>query len=46
MEEDLAQILEATENGDKYLHTFNVTIVDENHSLVAKVKKVIYIKKK
>lgn len=45
LEQDLTQILVATKNGVKYLHTFHVNIVDESHSLVAKVKKVIYIKK-
>ena len=45
-DQDLEQIIERTGNGDKYLHTFEVDVVDENQSLVAKVKKVIYIRKK
>lgn len=43
---DLDQILEKTAGGDKYLHTFEVDIVDEKQSIVAKVKKVIYVKKR
>lgn len=45
-DKDLARILEKTARGDKYLHTFDVDVVDKHNDLVARVKKVIYIRKK
>ena len=45
-DEDLEKIRMMTEDGNKYLHTFDVSVVDEHGTLVAKVKKVIYVKKK
>lgn len=45
-DEDLDRIRENTKTGDKYLHTFEAEVLDENQSLVARVKKVIYIRKK
>ncbi|MCG8640255.1 MAG: DUF4442 domain-containing protein [Desulfobacterales bacterium] len=45
-EKDLDRILDQTSGGKKYFHTFEVDVVDARESLVAKVKKVIYIRKK
>ncbi len=42
----LTEIKEKTKNGEKYLPEFNINITDENQNIVAKVKKVLYIKKK
>ncbi|MEH0021544.1 MAG: DUF4442 domain-containing protein [Desulfobacter sp.] len=43
---DLDTIRENTAGGGKYLHTFDVSVTDEQDNLVAAVKKVIYVRKK
>jgi len=43
---DLATILKKTETGEKYFHRFEVAVTDEQNDVVAKINKVLYIKKK
>lgn len=43
---DLEKIKHHTENGEKYLHEFMIEIRDEDNDLVAKVRKILYVKKK
>jgi len=43
---DLAAILQNTETGEKYYHRFEVVVTDEQKDIVAKIYKVLYIKKK
>lgn len=43
---DVDEILLATATGDKYLKTFYIDIYDKQQELVAKVKRVVYIRKK
>lgn len=45
-ENDLDQIRRMTEAGDKHLHLFNVDIKDDEGMVVARVEKVIYIRRK
>jgi len=45
-DEDLKEIRRRTETGDKYFSRFLVEIKDECDELVARVEKVIYIRKK
>lgn len=45
-DDHLKDILENTAEGQKYLHTFELKIEDENNELVALVTKVLYIRKK
>ena len=45
-DELLQQIYQATEKGDKYLPELTVNIKDEAGEVVAKVKKIIYIRRK
>ncbi len=45
-EVDLEQIRRMTESGDKHLHLFNVDIKDDEGMVVARVEKVIYIRRK
>lgn len=45
-DDDLAQIREMTEAGDKHLHLFNVDVRDDEGMVVARVEKVIYIRRK
>ena len=45
-DEDLASIRRHTGNGDKYFARFFLDIKDEDAELVAKVEKVIYVRKK
>lgn len=45
-ESDLAQIRRATEDGEKHLHLFNVEVRDENKLVVARVEKVVYVRRK
>ena len=44
--DDLAEIKQMTENGDKYLPKYQVDILDEQNMLVARAIKTLYIKKK
>lgn len=43
---DLEQIRRMTEAGDKHLHLFSIDIRDDEGMLVARVEKVIYIRRK
>ena len=45
-ENDLEQIRRMTEAGDKHLHLFNVDIKDDEGMVVARVEKVIYVRRK
>lgn len=45
-DQDLNAIKENTESGEKYLHTFQVNITDENNDVVAAVNKVLYVRRK
>lgn len=42
----LEDIKKHTEGGEKYLPEYTIDIVDEDHELIARVNKTIYIKKK
>jgi len=46
LDHDLAQIRHMTESGDKHLHLFNVDVKDDEGMVVARVEKVIYIRRK
>lgn len=43
---DLATIEEKTQANEKYFHHFKVAVTDEHDDVVAKINKVLYIKKK
>jgi hypothetical protein len=43
---DLEEIKRHTENGEKYLHEFMIEIKDADNDLVAKVRKILYVRKK
>ena len=45
-DEDLAQILEMTQSGDKHLHLFKAEVRDKEGMVVARVEKIIYVRKK
>lgn len=45
-DEMLAEIKQKTANGDKFLPTYPVTIVDEQGEIVAKANKTLYIRRK
>ncbi len=45
-DEKLEEIIRKTENGEKYFSRFVIDIWDEDNELVAKVEKVIYVRKK
>ena len=45
-DEALEEICRSTANGDKYFAKFNVEIRDADDELVARVKKVIYVRRK
>jgi len=45
-DEIIADIKRKTENGEKYLPTFEVLIKDESGEIVAKVNKTLYVRKK
>ncbi len=42
----LAEIKEKTANGDKFLPTYPVTIIDESGDIVAKANKTLYVRRK
>lgn len=44
--EDLEKIIENTKNGDKYFADFTIEVSDISKELVAKVQKIVYIRKK
>ncbi len=45
-EKELEEIKHHTENGEKYLPEFMIDIRDEDDELVARVKKIIYVRRK
>jgi hypothetical protein len=45
-DEDLERIVRMTASGDKHLHLFNVDVVDEEGLVVAKVEKIVYVRRK
>ena len=45
-DKDLKTILHHTSDGSKYLHEFQVQIVDSQGEVVAKVTKIVYVRKK
>ena len=45
-DEDLERIVRMTANGDKHLHLFNVDVVDEEGLVVAKVEKIVYVRRR
>ena len=45
-DQDLAQIVRMTESGDKHLHLFKADICDEDGMIVARVEKIVYIRRK
>lgn len=45
-EKDLQQVRQMTEAGDKHLHLFSIDIKDDEGMVVARVEKVIYIRRK
>ena len=45
-DEELNEIIEKTKDGNKYFANFNIDIIDSANELVARVQKVIYIRKK
>jgi acyl-coenzyme A thioesterase PaaI-like protein len=44
--EQIAEVIEQTRNGDKYLPTFHADIVDAQGQLVCKVTKTVYVRRK
>lgn len=44
-DEDVQQILRMTDGGDKHLHLFAVDVRDEEGMTVAKVEKIIYVRR-
>jgi acyl-coenzyme A thioesterase PaaI-like protein len=45
-QQDINEIITATHNGDKYLKTFLIDVIDDSNNVVAKVTRVVYIRKK
>lgn len=45
-DEELSEIVEKTKDGNKYLANFDIDIIDSSNELIAKVQKIIYIRKK
>ena len=43
---DLQQILRMTEAGDKHLHVFSVDVRDDENMVIARVEKVVYVRRK
>ncbi|MEP6607636.1 MAG: DUF4442 domain-containing protein [Burkholderiaceae bacterium] len=46
LEADLEQIRRMTEAGDKHLHLFSVDVKDDEGMVVARVEKVIYVRRR
>ena len=44
--EDLERIVRLTAGGDKHLHLFNVDVVDDEGLVVAKVEKIVYVRRR
>jgi hypothetical protein len=45
-QDDLDRIVSMTEAGDKHLHLFSVDVVDGEGLTVAKVEKLVYVRRK
>ena len=45
-QDDLDRIVSMTDGGDKHLHLFNVDVVDREGLTVAKVEKLVYVRRK
>jgi len=45
-QEDLEHILKMTASGDKHLHLFRVDLVDQEGLTVARVEKIVYVRRK
>jgi acyl-coenzyme A thioesterase PaaI-like protein len=45
-EDDLAEIRKLTESGDKHLHVFRTDVVDEERLVVARIEKIVYVRRK
>ncbi|MBK9245101.1 MAG: DUF4442 domain-containing protein [Burkholderiales bacterium] len=45
-DEDLERIVRMTASGDKHLHLFNVDVVDDEGLVVARVEKIVYVRRK
>jgi acyl-coenzyme A thioesterase PaaI-like protein len=44
--EDLAEIRNMTAAGDKHLHVFRVDVVDAEELVIARVEKIVYVRRK
>lgn len=42
----LAEVIEKTADGDKYLPEFTINVVDEAGDLVARIRKTVYVRRK
>jgi hypothetical protein len=45
-DDDLQTIRQNTANGEKYLPHFSIRVLDEEGEMVARIKKVLYVRKK
>jgi hypothetical protein len=45
-DDDLDRILRMTAGGDKHLHLFGVDVVDEEGLVVARVEKIVYVRRR
>jgi acyl-coenzyme A thioesterase PaaI-like protein len=45
-EEDLQSIRSMTENGSKHLHLFHANVVDAEELLVARIEKLVYVRRR
>jgi acyl-coenzyme A thioesterase PaaI-like protein len=45
-DDDLERIVRMTAGGDKHLHLFNVDVTDEEGLVVAKVEKIVYVRRR
>lgn len=45
-EHDIAQIVAMTADGDKHLHIFKADVVDEEGIVVARVEKIVYVRRR
>jgi acyl-coenzyme A thioesterase PaaI-like protein len=45
-DDDLERIVRMTASGDKHLHLFGVDVVDEEGLVVAKVEKIVYVRRR
>jgi acyl-coenzyme A thioesterase PaaI-like protein len=46
LEEDVQQIQRMTANGDKHLHLFSVDVRDDEGMTIARIEKMIYVRRK